>query len=149
LHAHADVRGVEELHDDRRHGRSERHLAWENVTLSGNSVVVLSGGPNDTFVVNVTGKFKLTDSAKIVASGVPRSAVIYNVISSGQQVVLSSRSPGGASCCSASLDGTLLAVDRAISLGPGLIKRRGDQRAEYQPRRWLQRAVRDGNVSLA
>jgi hypothetical protein len=92
-----------------------------DVTLSGNSVVVLSGGNSDTFVVNVTGKFKLTDSAKIVASGVPRSAIVYNVIGSGQQVVLSSKGPGGASCCGASVDGTLLAVGRAVSLGPGLI----------------------------
>jgi hypothetical protein len=91
-----------------------------DVNLSGNSVVTLSGGANDTFVVNVTGKLKLTDSSKIVASGVPRSSIIYNVIGSGQQVVLSSASGGGAKCCSASLDGTLLAIRRAISFGPGL-----------------------------
>jgi hypothetical protein len=92
-----------------------------DVSLSGTSVVVLSGGANDTFIVKVTGKLKLTDTAKIVASGVPRSAIVYDVTGSGQQVVLSSLSPGGATCCSASLDGTLLAVGRAIAMGPGLI----------------------------
>ncbi len=92
-----------------------------DITLSGTSVVVLSGGANDTFVVKVTGKLKLTDSSKIVASGVPRSAILYDVIGSGQQVVLSSVSPGGATCCGASLDGTLLAVGRAIAFGPGLV----------------------------
>jgi len=88
-----------------------------DVTLSGSSTVVLSGGVNDTFVVNITGKLKLTDSARIVASGVPRSAIVYDVVGSGQQVVLSS----GNGCCSASLDGILLAVGRAISFGPGLV----------------------------
>ena len=92
-----------------------------DITLSGSSVVVLSGGANDTFVVNVTGKLKLTNSSKIVASGVPGSAILYDVIGPGQQVVLSSASSGGATCCSASLDGTLLAVGRAIAFGPGLV----------------------------
>lgn len=88
-----------------------------DITLSGSSVVYLSGGKNDTFVVNVTGKFKLTGSSKIVASGVPRSAILYNVIGSGQQVVLSS----DIGCCSVSIDGTLLTVGEAITLGPGLV----------------------------
>jgi hypothetical protein len=73
-------------------------------------------------VVKVTGRLKLTDSGKIVASGVPRSAIVYDVVGSGPQVLLSSvKGSGGASCCSASLDGTLLAVGRAVSFGPGLV----------------------------
>jgi hypothetical protein len=88
-----------------------------DVTLVGSSVVSLSGGANDTFVVNVSGKFKLTGSSKIVASGVPRSAILYNVIGSGQQVVLSSDT----GCCSVSIDGTLLTVGQAVTLGPGLV----------------------------
>lgn len=88
-----------------------------DVTLSGSNVITLSGGASDTFVVNVTGKLKLTNSSKIVASGVPRNAILHNVIGPGQQVVLSS----GNGCCSASIDGTLLTVGRAISFGPGLV----------------------------
>ncbi|HLK10845.1 MAG TPA: PKD domain-containing protein [Candidatus Binatia bacterium] len=92
-----------------------------NVNLGGNDTVVLSGGANDTFVVKVAGKLKLTESGKIMASGVPPSAIVYDVVGSGQQVVLSSAGPGGASCCSASLDGTLLAAGRAVTFGPGLV----------------------------
>jgi PKD repeat protein len=93
-----------------------------DIKLSGTSVVVLSGSASDTFVVKVTGRLKLTDSGKIVASGVPRSAIVYDVVGSGPQVLLSSvKGSGGASCCSASLDGTLLAVGRAVSFGPGLV----------------------------
>jgi choice-of-anchor A domain-containing protein len=90
-----------------------------DLMLSGSSTVVLSGGPADTFVVNISGKLKLTDSARIVASGVPQSAIIYDLVGTGQQVVLSSRT--SAPCCSASLDGTLLAVGRAVSFGAGLV----------------------------
>jgi len=65
----------------------------------------------------------LTDSSKIVGAGVSPSAIVYDVVGAGQQVVLSSLSgSGGAGCCTASLDGTLLAVGRAVSLGPGLIR---------------------------
>jgi hypothetical protein len=90
-----------------------------DVMLSGSSTVVLSGGATDTFVVNISGKLKLTDSARIIASGVAPSAIIYDVVGTGQQVVLSSRT--SSPCCSASLDGTLLAVGRAVSFGAGLV----------------------------
>jgi len=33
---------------------------------------------SDTFVVDVTGRFALTGGSKIVASGVPPSAILYN-----------------------------------------------------------------------
>ena len=92
-----------------------------DIALNGGSVVVLSGGASDTFLVKVKGKLKLTDSSQIVASGVPRSAILYDVVGPGQQVVISSASSGGPGCCSASLDGTLLAVGRAVSFGPGLV----------------------------
>jgi hypothetical protein len=38
--------------------------------------VTLSGDTNDTFVVNVTGRFMLTRGSKIVAAGVPASAIL-------------------------------------------------------------------------
>lgn len=91
-----------------------------DVTLHGGHVVTLSGGANDTFVVNVTGRFVLTGGSKIVASGVPQSAIQYNVIGAGQQVLLSGPD-GGVNCCRTSLDGTVLAVGRAITLAPGLV----------------------------
>jgi hypothetical protein len=37
-------------------------------------------------------------------------------------VVISSSGSGGPGCCSASLDGTVLAVGRAVSTGPGLVR---------------------------
>jgi hypothetical protein len=94
-----------------------------DVSLNGTSTVALTGGAGDTFVVNVSGKLKLTDSSRIVGAGVSPSAIVYDVVGAGQQVVLSSLSgSGGPGCCTASLDGTLLAVSRAVSFGPGLIR---------------------------
>jgi hypothetical protein len=54
--------------------------------------------------------------------GVTPGAIVYDVVGAGQQVVISSSGSGGAGCCSASLDGTLLAVGRAVSAGPGLVR---------------------------
>jgi hypothetical protein len=91
-----------------------------DVTLHGGDVIVLSGGANDTFIVNVTGRFELSNNTKIVASGVPQSAILYNVIGDGRQVQLSGGG-GGVNCCNTSLDGTMMGLGRNIKLAPGLV----------------------------
>jgi hypothetical protein len=117
-----------------------------DVMLSGSSTVVLSGGATDTFVVNISGKLKLTDSARIVASGVPPNAIIYDLVGTGQQVVLSSRTQL-----------TLLqrqprrhAAGRGASgeLRPGPRERRDHQRAEHRARRRVQRELSDRSPSV-
>jgi putative adhesin len=95
-------------------------LCVGDVALNGGKVVTLSGGANDTFIVNVTGRFALTGGSKIVASGVPQSVILYNVLGPGQQVALNGPG-GGVNCCSTSLDGTVLALGRTIALAPGLV----------------------------
>lgn len=93
-----------------------------DLSLNGSSTVSLIGGAGDTFIVKISGKLKLTDSSRIVGVGVTPGAIVYDVVGAGQQVVISSSGSGGAGCCSASLDGTLLAVGRAVSAGPGLVR---------------------------
>ncbi len=82
-----------------------------DVILNGGRVVALSGGAGDGFVVNVTGRFVLTGGSTIVASGVPPSTVLYNIIGTGSAVALNGR---------ASIDGTIPAVERDIALTPPL-----------------------------
>ena len=90
----------------------ENVLCVGDVILHGGRVVTLSGGASDTFIVNVTGRFALTGASKIVASGVPPSAVLYNIIGNGPAVALSGM---------ASIDGTILAVERDIALTPAIV----------------------------
>ena len=90
----------------------ENVLCVGDVILNGGRVVTLSGGASDTFIVNVTGRFALTGASKIVASGVPPSAVLYNIIGNGPAVALSGM---------ASIDGTILAVERDIALTPAIV----------------------------
>jgi len=90
----------------------ENVLCVGDVILHGSRVVTLSGGASDTFIVNVTGRFALTGASKIVASGVPPSAVLYNIIGNGPAVALSG---------TASIDGTMLAVERDIALTPAIV----------------------------
>ncbi len=62
----------------------------------------------------------MTGGSKIVASGVPPSTVLYNIIGPGSQVALNGGG-GGVNCCRASIDGTMLALERNIALSPGLV----------------------------
>jgi hypothetical protein len=92
-----------------------------DVSLNGGAVLTLSGGPNEMFVINVTGKFALTGGSKIVvAGGLTPGHVLYNIIGTGGQVAFSGGG-GGAGCCKASVDGTLIALERKIALSPGLV----------------------------
>jgi len=46
--------------------------------------------------------------------------VLYNIIGIGEQVAFSGGG-GGAGCCKATVDGTLIALSRPIALSPGLV----------------------------
>jgi Lysyl oxidase len=94
-------------------------LCVQDVDVTTGSVITLSGGPGDTFIINVTGKFKV-NGGRIVVAGVQPSDVLYNVRGLGEQVAFSGGG-GGTDCCKASVDGTLLAPDRDIALSPGLV----------------------------
>ncbi len=74
--------------------------------------MTLSGDTNDTFVVNVTGRFMLTRGSQIVAAGVPASAILYNIIGDGQQVAMTGKTR---------IDGTVLALERDIAVTPGVV----------------------------
>jgi hypothetical protein len=90
-----------------------------DIILNGKTVT-LFGGPSDLFVFKVTGRFVLNGGGKILASGVPASNVLYDVIGTGQDVAFTGGG-GGISCCNSKVDGTLLATQRKISLSPGLV----------------------------
>jgi choice-of-anchor A domain-containing protein len=74
--------------------------------------VTLSGDTNDTFVINVTGRFMLTRGSKIVGAGVPASAILYNIIGDGQQVAMTGKTR---------IDGTVLALELDIAVTPGIV----------------------------
>jgi len=94
-------------------------ICVKNVTL--NQPIYLNGTANDVFVINVTGKFALTSHGSIlVAGGVTRNHVLYNIIGTGEQVAFSGGG-GGVNCCNAVVDGTLIALERKIALSPGLV----------------------------
>jgi choice-of-anchor A domain-containing protein len=69
--------------------------------------LVLSGGSNDVFFVNVSGTIRLSDHRTLgVAGGVSAGAVLYNLIGAGQ-VEIGERSV---------VDGTILAPDYGLDL---------------------------------
>src|SRR5262249_57397115 len=65
------------------------------------------------------GSWRRTAGAGMGSPGVPPTATTQDAVGAGRRVVLPSRT--SSPCCSASLDGTLLAVGRAVSFGPGLV----------------------------
>jgi choice-of-anchor A domain-containing protein len=92
-----------------------------NVDLSGGKVVTLTGPVGARFIINVTGKFSLSGGSQIrVAGSVQPKDVLYNILGTGEQVAFSGGG-GGADCCQAVVDGTLIALKRKIALSPGLV----------------------------
>ncbi len=77
------------------------------VQLDGNSTLTLTGGANDFFFINVTGKFAMTGNTSIQLNGVQQSHVIFNITGSGEQVAFTGKSVG---------EGTFLAVNRNIAV---------------------------------
>jgi hypothetical protein len=90
-------------------------LCVQSVALEAGEVITLSAGAfsDVSFVLNVSRQFKLNGGAQIVTDGnVTPSDVLYNVVGKGDPVALTGNS---------SVDGTLLATARTISLTPGFV----------------------------
>jgi hypothetical protein len=84
--------------------------------------IELAGDATTFFIINVVAKGEFTiASGKIVAvAPVEPKDVLYNVLGTGPKVSFTGGG-GGVGCCKASVDGTLLAIDREVALSPGLI----------------------------
>ena len=100
-------------------------ICVQNISLSGKQIL-LTGPADASFIFNVTGKFVFTGGGlgpqiRVDASaGLKPSAVLYNIIGTGQDVALNGGG-GGVNCCAAIVDGTILAPQRKIALSPGLV----------------------------
>jgi hypothetical protein len=100
-------------------------ICVKDMSLSGKQIL-LTGPADAKFVFNITGKLVLTGGGlgpqiRVDASaGIPPSAVLYNLIGTGQDVAFSGGG-GGVNCCAAIVDGTILAPYRKIALSPGLV----------------------------
>ena len=82
------------------------------ITLSGSSSLILTGGANDYFYINVTGPLTLGNSSSIqLVGGVKASHVIFNVLGSGPAVQVTGTSV---------MNGAILALNRDITLGAQL-----------------------------
>jgi len=103
-------------------------LAGENVvcvsevTVTTGKTIELFGGATTSFVINVKsgGAFTINGGKIVAVAPVTPSDVLYNVLGTGGDVSFTGGG-GGVGCCNASIDGTLIAIDRAIALAPGLI----------------------------
>jgi choice-of-anchor A domain-containing protein len=100
-------------------------ICVKDISLSGKQILLT--GPSDAkFIFNITGKLVLTGGGlgpqiRVDSSaGLAPSAVLYNLIGTGQDVAFSGGG-GGVSCCAAIVDGTILAPYRKIALSPGLV----------------------------
>jgi hypothetical protein len=83
--------------------------------------VTINGPANALVIVRVHGLLKLDGGGQILAGGgLPPSNIIYVVVGMGQDVGATGGG-GGANCCKAVYDGTILAPYRKISLSPGLV----------------------------
>jgi hypothetical protein len=76
-----------------------------SVNLSGSSIITLSGGASDYFVINITGGFTMGGSGAIKTSGVSSSHVLVNVVGTGTDVT---------SQIGNMVNGTLLVLSRNV-----------------------------------
>lgn len=85
-------------------------ISVDNIRLAGNDSLILSGSSADIFIVNVTGDFSLSGNSSILLEGgVPAKNVLFNLIGSECRDGLSLSG-------SASVSGSILAIDRAASI---------------------------------
>jgi hypothetical protein len=83
-------------------------LNLRNFVLAGNSTFTLEGTATTSFIINVTRRFSLSGSSRIIlSSGVLWDHVFFNVLGRRSIVSLSSR---------AQLYGTLTAIQRTVSM---------------------------------
>jgi len=100
-------------------------ICVSDISLSTNHVLIT--GPADArFVFNVSGNFVLAAESAApqvrvdTSTGLLPSAVLFNVLGAGSDVVIAG-SPGGANCCGAVVDGTILAPQRNVFVSPALV----------------------------
>jgi choice-of-anchor A domain-containing protein len=90
-------------------------ICVDAVDLADSAAITLTGTPTTTFIINVRagGPFKLSGGSTIKAGDpVQSSDVLYNIIGSGPKVSLSGATE---------IDGTIVAIDREISLSGGVV----------------------------
>lgn len=115
-------------------------IGVRDLLLDDSDKIVLQGGPNDVFVVNVTGKFALTDRSSIVGGGdVGPDRILINVVGAGHATIdgdcdgghshSHSTWKGSARTCkgackdaSVLVHGTLLGPDRKFELEDVVLK---------------------------
>lgn len=117
-------------------------ISVRDLILDDSDKIVLQGGPDDVFVVNVTGKFALTDRSSIVGGGdVGPERILINLVGAGYATIdgdcdgghghsysHSSWKGSGKTCQGACKDasvlvhGTLLGPDRKFKLADVVVK---------------------------
>lgn len=87
-------------------------ICVDRIEVKGNDTLTLSGGPDDSFIVNVTDRLEADDGGRIVAAGdVESKDVLYNILGEGRAKL----KDGG------SVDGTILATEGRIEIDAGLV----------------------------
>ena len=81
-----------------------------DLALSQGQALILSGGASDTFIFNISGQVNLSQ-ANIILSGVSPSAVLFNLIGTGQKVLSTGHS---------GTRGVFLAENGAIQIDGGV-----------------------------
>jgi hypothetical protein len=98
-------------------------ICVKDISLSGTQVHI-QGPAGAKFLFLISGKMVFTGGGSgpqiRVDSPIAPSDVLYNLIGTGSSVAFSGGG-GGADCCAAIADGTILAPFRKIALSPGLV----------------------------
>jgi choice-of-anchor A domain-containing protein len=91
------------------------------LVLNGSATVTLNAPAGSLFIINVTGKFALSGTSHVFATGgISQFCVLYNILGAGEQVAFSG-GLGSGNIPRTSIDGILLAPQRDIALSPGLV----------------------------
>jgi hypothetical protein len=91
-------------------------IAAQSIRLSGRDTLTLAGGPHDTFLFNVPGRFSLSGTSAIkLTGGVTPTDVLFNILGPEDvgKVELSGATTGV---------GTFLVPARSFSFGPSVIE---------------------------
>jgi len=92
-----------------------------DLVLNGGSTVTLTASQPAKFVINDTGRFVLQGGSRIVVAGALLPVdVLFNVVGTGQDVAMGGGTHNGVPTSQAY--GILLALQRNISLSPGLVR---------------------------
>lgn len=85
--------------------------AIDNLSLSHNEVLTLSGDPDDVFVINVSGDAVLSMNSKIELNGVSSSNVFFNFLDSSEHNIFSFSGE--------QIAGTFISNNRSFIMGTG------------------------------